>query len=83
MVDPRWWPSQNRYATVSLTDKSPADLILYDIIGAYHLTEKSGRGVESIIVLKRFTSLPQNCHIRYGLNPGANLCSVSLEPRNW
>ena len=32
---------------------------------------------------KRFTSLPQNCHIRYGLNPkkGAYLCSVSLEPR--
>ena len=27
--------------------------------GAYHLTEKYGWGVESIIVLKRFTSLPQ------------------------
>ena len=32
---------------------------------------------------KRYTSLPQNCYIRDGLNPKkrANLCSVSLEPR--
>ena len=31
---------------------------------------------------KRFTSVRQNCHIRYGLNPKReNLCSASLEPR--
>ena len=33
--------------------------------GAYHLTEKSGWGVKSIMV----SDLPQKCHIRYGLNP--------------
>ena len=36
--------------------------------GAYHFDRKIRLGCR-MHNGKRFTSLPQNCHIRYGLNP--------------
>ena len=45
------------------------------------LTEKSCWSVESIMV-SHLQVFPQNCHIRYGLNPKmGQICVVSLEPR--
>ena len=52
-----------------------------ETMGAYHLTKiRLGCWKHNG---KRFTSLRQKCHIRYGLNPKkrANLCSLSLEAR--
>ena len=49
-------------------------------MGAYHLTEKSGWGVESIMV----SDLPVYRRIAtsgYGLNQKGG--RMSLEPRNW
>ena len=48
--------------------------------GAYHLTEKSGWGVESIMVsdLLGYRRVPHP--LRFESIKGANLCSVSLEP---
>ena len=53
--------------------------IMFETKGAYHLTEKSGWGVKSIMVIdlpiyRRNASL-----LRFKSKKGANLCSVSLE----
>ena len=45
---------------------------------AYHLTTKSSWGVENILV----SDLPAYRRIATS-KKGANLCSVSLEPRIW
>ena len=49
--------------------------------GAYHLTEKSGWGVESIMVsdLPVYVEMPHP--LGFEFKKRANLCSVSLEPR--
>ena len=52
--------------------------ILVRIMGAYHLTEKSGRGVEGIMVSDL---LVYHRNATFESKKRANLCSVSLEPR--
>ena len=50
-------------------------------MGAYHLTEKSGWGMESIMVsdLPVYVEMPHP--LGFEFKKRANLCSVSLEPR--
>ena len=50
-------------------------------LGAYHLTEKSVWGVESIMVsdLPVYVEMPHP--LGFEFKKRANLCSVSLEPR--
>ena len=48
--------------------------------GAYHLAEKSGWGVESIMVSDLLGYRRVSHPLRFESIKGTNLCSVSLEP---
>ena len=50
---------------------------------AYHLTEKTGWGVESIMVSDLPVYRRNATSVTVWIQKRANLCSVSLEPRNW
>ena len=50
---------------------------------AYHLTEKSVRGVESIMVSDIPVYRRIATSVTVWIQKRANLCSASLEPRNW
>ena len=50
---------------------------------AYHLTEKSVRGVESIMVWDIPVYRRIATSVTVWIQKRANLCSASLEPRNW
>ena len=49
--------------------------------GAYHLTEKSGWGVESIMVSDLPVYHRNSTSVRFESKKRGNLCRVSLEPR--
>ena len=51
--------------------------------GAYHLTEKSGWGVESIMVSDLPVYRGNATSVTVSFQKKNEFCSVSLEPRNW
>ena len=87
----RWWNIYDRDVTgryhglfppLLIEGKGPGnDVGKIMIWGAYHLTEKSRWGVESIMVKDLLVHRRIAISVMFWMKKRANLCSVSLEPR--